>query len=159
MNEQDRKSTDIGFILIVAVVAIVVVWLLLTPFISSVASSSLHRFHLRSHSFAWWSVQQPIPSMYNFGNRYEVTEIPPGFIDPIFEDFADTTEWRYINHFPARVLTWASRRYRNLNDGKDRWVTIESSYRGQTLTTRFHAKPVADGGYELIRLPDKEAGR
>ena len=134
--------------LIVGLVALVTLWLLLTPFVPSVASSSLHRFHLRSDSFAWWSIQQPIPSMYNFANRYEVREFPPGLIDPIFDD---VTERHYINHFPARVLTWASRRYRNLNDGKDRWVTIESSYRGQTLTTRFHAKRDGDGGYQLVR--------
>ena len=156
MFKRETDKPDFGFLLIVGLVALVTLWLLLTPFVPSVASSSLHRFHLRSDSFAWWSIQQPIPSMYNFANRYEVTEIPPGFLDPIV---ADVTERRYINHFPARVLTWASRRYHNLRDGKDRWATIESSYRGQTLTTRVHAKAVGDGRYQLIRLSDRETGR
>jgi hypothetical protein len=78
-------------------------------------------------------------------------------LDPIFE-LAAPTERRYINHFPARVLTWASRRVQNLGDRKDRWVTIESSYRGLALESRFHVKPAGQGGYELIRLPAAEAG-
>ncbi len=153
MFKRDDKTTDIGFLLIVTLVVVVVIWLLLTPLVPSVASSSLHRFHLRSDSFAWWSIQQPIPAMYNFANRYQVTEIPPGFVDPIFHQLG---ERRYINHFPVRVLTFADGRARHLYDGKDRWLTVQSSYRGQSLETHFHAKPFAEGGYELIRLPDQE---
>lgn len=159
MPQRDVKQTDIGFKLIVALVAVVTVWLLLTPFIPSVASTSLHRFHLRSSSFAWWSLQQPIPTMYNFANRHQVSEIPPGFIDPILDDLGVGPEKRYINHFPVRVVTWASGRALHLRDGKDRWVTVESSYRGLTLKSRFHAKPSGGGGYELIRLPDQEPRR
>ncbi len=152
MFKRETNSTDFGFLLIVALVAAVVLWLLLTPFLPSVASSTLRRFHLRGDSFVWWSIQQPIPSMYNFANTYEIRDLPPGLIDPIFDD---EIERHYINHFPARVLTWASRRYRNLHDRKDRWVTIETSYRGLTLTSRFHAKPDGEGGYQLVRVPDE----
>ena len=154
MSEQPTPKTDYGFIAIVALVAAVVVWLLLTPFVSSIASSSLYRFHLRSSSFAWFAIQQPIPSMYNFANRYEVAEVPPGLVDPLF---SMAVEPRYINHFPARVLTWSSRRYQNLDEGRDRWVTIESSYRGLTVKSVLHAKPDGEGGFELIRLPAESA--
>jgi hypothetical protein len=152
MFKRETNTTDFGFLLIVAVVAVIAVWLLLTPFVPSVASSTLRRFHLRGDSFAWWSIQQPIPSMYNFANVYEIRDVPPGLIEPIF---ADQIERRYINHFPARVLTWAGRRYRYLHDGKDRWVKVETSYRGLKLTSRFHAKPDGAGGFELVRLPDE----
>ena len=156
MFKRENNSTDVGLIVIVALVVIVVVWLLLTPFVSSVASSSLHRFHLRSNSFAWWSIQQPIPTMYNFANQYEVSEIPPGLVDPLFAEFA---ERRYINHFPVRVWTFANGRARYLNDGKDRWLTVQSAYRGLSLETRFHAEPVEGGGYHLIRLSQQESDR
>lgn len=159
MSNSRTSRPDVGFRLVVGLVVLVTIWLLLTPFVPSVASSSLHRFHLRSGSFAWWSVQQPIPSMYNFGNTYEVSAVPPDLIDPIFADLADPAERRYINHFPARVLTWASWRVRNLLDRKDRWVTIQSSYRGLNLQSRIHAKPDGEGGYEMARLPDQERGR
>ena len=69
----------------------------------------------------------------------------------------DTPDWQYINHFPARALTFADRRYRLLRGGQDRWVTIESAYRGHTLTTRFHVAPNAeDSGFRLERLSSQE---
>jgi hypothetical protein len=153
MDANTSSRHDTGFIAIVALVAVIAIWLLLTPVVPSIASASLNRFHLRSRSFAVWAIQFPIPTMYNFANRFEVRKVPVGPIDPILEENGK----RYLNHFPARVLTFFNTRYRHLNEGTDRWVTIESSYRGQTVTTRFHAKPKADAqGFDLIRLPQAE---
>ncbi len=129
-------------------VIVTAAWLLLMPLVPAITSATLHRFHLQTGSFLAWSIQFPIPAMYNFANRYEVREFPPGLVDPII----DTAEKRYVNHFPSRVLTFADGRFQHLHKGEDRWVTIESSYRGQTLETRFHAKPKEGGGFELIRL-------
>lgn len=149
---------DYGFLAIIAIVVVNVVWLLLMPWVPAVASATLHRFHLGSGSFAIWAMQFPIPSMYNFANRYQVSTVPPGMVDPLIEMPLDGSspsvapEFRYINHFPSRVLTFADLRYRYLNDGKDRWVTIESTYRGHRLETRIHAKPSPEGGFELVRL-------
>jgi hypothetical protein len=149
------QARDYGFLAIVLLVIVVAVWLLLMPFVPAIASATLHRFHLRSKSFPLWAIQQPIPSMYNFANRFEVREYPPGLVDPIL----DSTEKRYINHFPTRVLTFANTRYLHLRKAEDRWVTIDSTYRGQTVETRFHAKALDGGGFELVRLPSQEASR
>lgn len=149
------QTRDYGFIAIVVMVLVVAVWLLLMPFVPAIASATLHRFHLRSESFLWWAIQQPIPSMYNFANRFEVREFPPGLVDPIL----DSPEKRFINHFPTRVLTFANTRYRLLHKGQDRWITIDSTYRGQTLETRFHAKALEGDGFELVRLPSQEDSR
>jgi len=150
-NSKERSRPDLGFLAIIGLLVVVVIWLILTPIVPAVASASMHRFHLRSGSFAAWAIQFPIPTMYNFANRFEVREIPRGLIDPI----ADETEKRYINHFPARVLTFFNTRYRYLHDGKDRWVTIDTTYRGQTVETRMHASPKENGkGFDLIRLDD-----
>jgi len=146
-----NPKRDPFFLAIISFVIAIVIWLILTPIVPAVASVSMHRFHLRSRSFATWAIQFPIPTMYNFANRYEVREIPQGLIDPI----ADETEKRYVNHFPARVLTFFNTRYRYLHDGKDRWVTIDTTYRGQTVETRMHASPKENGkGFDLIRLDD-----
>ncbi len=142
------SRADYGFIAIVTFIAFNAIWLLLMPWVPSIASATIHRFHLRTGSFALWAIQQPIPSMYNFANRYEVRDLPPGLLDPII----DTTEKRYINHFPTRILTFANTRYRFLVDGKDHWITVDTSYRGQTLETRFHAKPRESGGFDMICL-------
>ena len=140
---------DIGFIAIVVLVAAVATWLIMTPLSHAVASASMHRFHLRSRSFAAWAVQFPIPTMYNFANRYEVREIPWGLMDPL----ADQSERRYLNHFPARVVTFVDTRYRYLHPGTDRWFAIDTSYRGQRIETRMHAEPLTPGkGFVLRRL-------
>lgn len=155
MEPAQASRRDYGFLAFVLLITIIAVWLLLMPLVPAIASAALHRFHLRSSTFLWWAVQQPIPSMYAFANRYEVRESPPGEIDPVIE----TNQKRYINHFPTRVLTFANMRYRLLNDGRDRWVTIESTYRGQTIKTTLHAKPLPGGGFALVRLDTTEAAR
>lgn len=150
------SRVDFGFVAIVALVGVIVLWLLLTPLVPTIASATLHRFHLRSSSFAVWAVQFPIPTMYNFANRFEVRKIPTGIVDPILE----TSEKRYLNHYPARVATFFNTRYRHLHDGQDCWVTIESTYRGQRVETRFHVQPKEDAkGFDLIRLDDAETDR
>ena len=155
VHEASTPRLDYGFLAIAAFAAIVVIWLLLTPLVPSVASAGLHRFHLRSHAFWWWAMQQPVPPMYAFANRYEVRDTPPAA--PSNAKVAP--QMRYLNHFPARVLTFASTRYHYLQDRRDHWAIIESTYRGQRLETVLHAKPLADGGYELVRRASREAGQ
>ncbi|TWU59408.1 hypothetical protein Poly51_21960 [Rubripirellula tenax] len=160
MNETTTLRRDYGFLAIAALVIVNAIWLLLMPWVPAIAESTLRRFHLASSSFGVWAVQFPIPSMYNFANRTRVDALPPGLIDPILAnplstntDQRDAPERRYINHFPIRVLTFADTRWRNLHDGKDRWYELESTYRGQRIETRLHAKPDADvaGGFVLVR--------
>ena len=93
--------------------------------------------------------------MYNFANRAEVDIYPPGLVDPLL----DETEKRHLNHFPVRCVTFADGRFRHFLENQDRWITVDTSYRGQKLETRFHAKAKPQGGFELIRLPDAEASR
>lgn len=150
----EASQRDYGFIAIATLVTGVAMWLLLMPWVPAISSATMHRFHLRSSSFASWAIQQPIPPMYNFANRVQVDEMPPGMVDPVLNM---ENESRYINHFPARVFTFANRRYLHLVAGSDRWLTIESSYRGQKLESLMHAKPNTDGhGFTLIRLPTSE---
>lgn len=145
---------DVGFRSIVALVAIVVIWLLLTPLVPSIARASMQRFHLRGESFWVWAVQFPIPTMYNFANRYQISELPPDLVDPVLIE----SDKRYINHFPTRVVTFFNTRYRYLNAGTDRWLTIETTYRGQRIESQFHVKAKeGDQGFDLLRLADTES--
>ena len=67
------------------------------------------------------------------------------------------SEMRYINHFPTRVLTFFNTRYRYLNQGSDRWLTIETTYRGQRIKSRYHARAKSgEQGFDLVRLSDAE---
>jgi hypothetical protein len=161
-DKQKTKRRDFGFVAIVTLVGCHALWLLLMPVVPAIASATLHRFHLRTRSFSLWAVQQPIPSMYNFANRYEVSEISPYFLSAGFlaNDFLapviETDNRRYINHFPTRVLTFANRREFYLADGTDRWVTLESTYRGQTLRSKYHAQPRSAGGFDMLRLSEDQ---
>lgn len=146
-NESAEPKRDHVFSVIVVLVVMVVLWLLLTPIVPAIARSTMNRFHLQGESFVWFAVQQPIPAMYNFANEYEVRDFPEGFV----ESFLDTSQRRYINHFPARVMTFANTRYTLQVDGTDRWVTLWSTYRGQSIESRFHIKPIGENRFELVR--------
>ncbi|MEL6109566.1 MAG: hypothetical protein AAFU85_26450 [Planctomycetota bacterium] len=154
---------DPFFVVILTGLGAVVVWLLLTPFVPSVARTTMERFHLRGDSFTKWAVQAPIPAMYNFANRFQIREVPDDFdkLMPIFQlapQELDEPQWRYINHFPPRLLTFANTRYKLLDQGEDRWVTIETSYRGQRIETEIHAKPI-ENGFEWVAREVEDDGR
>ena len=151
-TRDDSNSRDYGFIAIITLAIVVAVWLLLMPWIPAIARQTLDRFHLATPSFARWVVQFPIPSMYNCANEFKVQEIPPGLADPIIDD-----DWRYVNHFPARIITFGDGRYHYLLDREDRWFTLRSTYRGQTLESRIHLEPVGKRGlFRFQRLGHTE---
>jgi len=146
---------DATFCLMLSVIFLVSTWLLLTPIWSRVSHQTMLRFHLQSQSFAAWACQFPIPAMYNFANQYEIDEYPPGLIDPLF----DTSQPRFLNHFPSRCFTFADARGEYLREGTNQWFTLTSSYRGQKLTSKFHLKPSGTLApsephrrYEVIRI-------
>jgi hypothetical protein len=147
----ESQQRDLGFCAIVALIALIALWLLLMPWIPGVAKQSLQRFHLRTPSFAVWSAQFPIPSMYNFANQYKVDDFSPGSDVMILDE-----NWRYANHFPTRVITFAAARYESLSSQQDRWFTLRSSYRGHILESRFHLEAQGEGGHKLIRIDEVE---
>jgi len=147
-NEQNsERRRDPLFVAILLAVCGASIWLLLLPFFSTVARISLKRFHLATESFPLWCVQAPIPSMYNFGNQYEIRDLPEDLITPVL----DSRRPRYINHYPSRIVTFANGRYALLQPGQDRWLTYWSSYRGQKLETKVHIKPLGNGRFEYVR--------
>lgn len=152
-TRDDSDSRDYGFIAIVTLAIVVAVWLLLMPWVPAIARQTLYRFHLATPSFARWVAQFPIPSMYNCANEFKVQEIPPGLADPIIDD-----DWRYVNHFPARIITFGDGRFHYLLNLEDRWFTLRSSYRGQMLESRIHLEPVGKRGlFRFQRLSDRES--
>jgi hypothetical protein len=154
-NAMRPAKRDIGFVAIIGLLAINALWLLWMPWSQEISKATMRRFHLQTGSFIAWAVQFPIPAMYNFANQAEIDHYPPGLVDPLL----DQSEKHYLNHFPARCFTFADGRYSHLRQREDRWITIESSYRGRRLETRFHARPNPEGGFELIRLSSTEAKR
>lgn len=149
MNKPLRPSSrDPGFVVIVLLVSLTAAWVLLMPFFPAVASATMRRFHLRSDSYLFWAIQSPIPTMYNFANTFQVRKVPHGEPDPEGEP----TVMRYANHFPMRVVTFADTRNRFLSGGQDRWYTLRSSYRGQSIVSRIHVKKKGEGRFDVLRV-------
>lgn len=151
-RETQTQSRDPLFVAILVAVGCVTLWLLLMPFCPAIARVTMRRFHLATDSFALWAIQAPIPSMYNFGNQFEIRELPEGLVVPfLVGPVLEPPAPRYINHFPTRRATFAFGRGVLLNAGQDRWVTFWSAYRGQTLQTKIHLKPIGPGEFEWVR--------
>jgi hypothetical protein len=142
---------DYGFLAILFFIAVIVIWLLLMPVVPAITTATMRRFHLRSGSFMRFAAQFPIPAMYNFANRTEVKDFPPGLVDSFFGVLEPDETFRYINHFPARDATFSVGRFWNLKDGRDHWFTLESNYRGQQLRTQFYLKNRGERDYVLLR--------
>ena len=153
MSDKPQRI-DFGFYAILMLVAAVVVWLLLTPFVPSVALATMRRFHLSTDSFPPWAAQFPIPAMYNFANQFEIRDVPPDLVSTILEPKRSG----YLNHFSARVVTFADGRYYNLREVNDCWVTLRSDYRSQTLQTRWHLKR-DDDIFELDRISSEDSAQ
>lgn len=151
---EQKPSRDFGFYVVLSLVGLVAVWLLMTPLVPAVAKSTMNRFHLRTESFPVWAAQQVIPSMYNFGNTIVIHDTPPGMLDPFFYDVDPP---QFLNHFPARRLTFGDGRGALLQKDEHKWLEMRSSYRGAELETWIHAKPVGDGVYEMVRIDDQES--
>jgi hypothetical protein len=146
MNGEDKASHapfDFGFVGLVGLVMVVAGWLLTMPFCTFIQRTTLNRFHLQTQSFVVWAFQQPIPSMYNMYNRFEIRPSPwrtePNSI----------WEKGTVNHFPLRMFTFGDNRRVFLRPDEFREIDIKSSYRGEHLHTRWTATPSSNGGFDL----------
>jgi hypothetical protein len=144
------RTRDILAAGLVVLMALVAAWLLALPLSPLIQSASLERFHLRSSRFLWWAVQQPIPAMYNFENRYWASRFPleRGQLD----ETPAHIETSMINHFPGRVYTFANNRGRLLHTREPHFLYMRSRYRGRDLWTTWTAVPSPRGGMRLVRL-------
>lgn len=137
-------GSDREYRLITLLVVVVALWLLAMPFSRFVQQTTLNRFHLQTRSFLVWAIQAPVPAMYNFHNRYRVEPRPQDSTSP-GEPLTGT-----VNHFPVRLYTFGETRRFMIRDRTRHMLTVESRYRGHSLTTRWVAVPNAAGGLDLI---------
>ncbi len=158
---QIRQTSDWQAAIFVLVIVGVTGWIGLIPFSRSIQTASLKRFHLATEDFSSWAIQQPIPAMYNFENRYWANREP---LDSMRLSFgieavrSSGIETNYLNHFPARAFTFAESRAACLHQRKYRWLYLHSRYRDNELWTVMEAIPdESGGGFTLMRrgLPDE----
>lgn len=156
--ERNEPSPSWGLIGIYTLVVACVLWIVMTPWVESIAQASLRRFSLTSRSFGVWAIQQPIPAMYNFANTYEVRQWPADVsqafaLDPLFGDSGDAGKLRsgYINHFPPRIYTFGWDRAETCYQNQRRWVVTVSSYQDQRVEVMTELKPQAAGRFIVTR--------
>jgi hypothetical protein len=146
---QIRQTGDWQAAILVLAIIGVAGWVGLMPFNRSIQMTSLKRFHLATDDFGTWAMQQPIPSMYNFENRYWANREPLSSMRLSFGIEAAKSsgiETGILNHFPARAFTFAESRAVCLHQQKYRWLYLHSRYRDSELWTAMEAIPDERGG-------------
>ena len=126
--------------LAVCIVAPIVLYsaaILLLPLGGSVRDAAARRFHLSGWPFAAWALFQPLPSMYNFENRWDVTFTTRARTAPA--DDCGKVFHAFINHHVFnRVLL-----HRALLErcGLPAIVRFQTRYRGTTVETHYRLIP------------------
>jgi hypothetical protein len=147
-NKCRAGKIDVGFFAIAGLVILVSGWLLSMPVCRFIQRATLNRFHFQTRSFAVWAIQQPIPAMYNFYNRFEISpsRVATKSTEPKSTDLWDSGA---VNHFPLRLFTFGDNRAVFLPTGEPRQIEVWSSYRGEELHTRWMATPHESGGFDF----------
>jgi hypothetical protein len=153
------RAQDWSGLLLLALAAVIGLWLVAMPFLPVVQRATIARFHLATKPFLFWAAQQSIPAMYNLENRCWTAdealtlaqlEAVPGQREPV-----------WLNHFPLRIVTFADSRPRwkampaRPQDGAvppPRFLLVDSVYQGESRFSRFEIRPAGEGGLELVRL-------
>lgn len=99
----------------------------------------MEKFHLRSPSFAQWSILQFVPSMYNFSNEVWLSPSPLSktAVDG-GEILPQGAQHFWMNHYPIRIIYFSLGHRRDLvKKGKPVYALVRSRFRGHELVTRY----------------------
>jgi len=152
-SSASHKARDRDW-LAVCIVAPIVVYsyaILLLPLSGSVRDAAARRFHLAGWPFGVWALVQPLPSMYNFENRWDVTFTTRA--RTASADDCGRAFHAFINHHVFnRVLL-----HRALLErcGLPAVVRFQTTYRGTTVETRYRLMPRPDAhGFTVTLDPE-----
>lgn len=136
-------------------------WLVALPLSSSVQEMYLKRFHLASNSFGTWAIQQTIPSMYNFENKYwfmqqrisqsDLDELANSETRVLIKDPDAKIKSNMLNHFPTRVATFADKRIQ-LKDDPRGFFYFRSRYRHKEIRTTYKLDPGTESEFSIKRV-------
>lgn len=116
-------------LVLVCVVTVFTLAILSQPISGTARNAALRRFQLSGWPVLLWSVFQPVPSMYNFENAWEV------ILPDTAGDDCRTTLRGAINHHVFNTILL--RRSTLERCGLPAEVRYRSSYRGTTVETRY----------------------
>lgn len=139
----------LAFCLVGAVVCFSAV-LLALPFSATLRSAAARRFHLAEWPLSAWALVQPLPSMYNFENAWEVTFTPRGTAP---QDLCRDMFHGFINHhiFNRVLLQRAALE----QCGLPARVRFRTTFRSTTVESRYLLTPTPNRhGFSVV--PDPE---
>jgi hypothetical protein len=145
---ENMRRPDRGALALVVAVLVYTACVLAMPLSEAVRRAALARFHLTGWSFVQWVIFQPVPSMYNFENRWALSEVVPSPAAASDPGCADVPGG-FVNHhaFSAILL----RRAWIAHCVESATVTIDSTYRGTRLRTTWRIDRAAIGGGFRVR--------
>jgi hypothetical protein len=124
-----RRRPDPLALAIVTVVALFAAAILGMPASVAVRTAAMGRFHLSGWPIAAWAIAQPLPSMYNFENHWEVS-----FSGATSDDCRSRFRGFLNHHVFSGVV---GRRAVLERCGLPADVVYRSTYRGTTVETRY----------------------
>ena len=134
-----RRQPDPITICLFGAVLFFSLFIMLLPVSRTVQVAALRRFQLTGWSFAAWAVFQPLPSMYNFENRWDVTFAPDRRVAT--DEACGQAFHEFINHHIFnRILLMRAPIERC---GLPAQIRFRATYRGTTV----------ESGYDLTAGP------
>ena len=130
------RRPDALSLVIVSAVSFFTIAILSLPVSSVARDAALRRFHLTGWPIAVWAIFQPVPSMYNFENEWEVTfpEVVPAECRTILRGA--------INHHVFNTILL--RRGTLERCGLPAEIRYRSVYEGTAIETRYRVTPGPD---------------
>ncbi len=133
----NRERPDRLALSLVSAVAAFSCCIALLPLSQTARVAALERFQLRGWPLAAWMLFQPLPSMYNFENRWEVTAPGPGPCPARSAGF--------VNHHAYNRLALFNYRLGLRQCQLPARVRLRSTYRGTVVETSYRVSADPDG--------------
>src|SRR5207245_4720130 len=133
----NRERPDRLALALVAAIMAFACCIVLLPLSETVRVAALERFELARWPLAAWMLFQPLPSMYNFENRWEVVAPGPG---PCPERSAG-----FVNHHAYNRIALFNRRLQFRQCQLPARGRLRSTYRGTAVETSYRVSLDPDG--------------
>ena len=135
--EANTERPDRLALSLVSAVLVFSCFIVLLPLSETVRRAAMERFQLTRWPLAAWILFQPLPSMYNFENRWDVVTASPG---PCPERIAG-----FINHHVYNRIALFNWRVRFRQCQLPAWVRFRSTYAGTAVETSYRVDGGPDG--------------
>ena len=144
------KQRDWFALLLLAFVLAIVVWVASISFSAKTRELAIRRFQVASPNYLVWAAMAPIPSMYNFENRAQFSNVMHG--ESPFDEDHESWFSMQLNHFPARVVTFGEMAPMCFGDQRQGTFEMSTRFQATELISRWEIQQHPDGSMQIQRL-------